>query len=71
MPRFDFTCQECGKQFDVLVSNADKHKVSCPECGTNNIKQMLSLFNTTKSGGKSDARESCHCCSNSSCAMRH
>lgn len=65
MPRFDFSCLECGKQFDVIVSNADKHKVRCPECGAGNIKQMLSLFNTTKSSGKNDSRESCHTCSNS------
>ncbi|MDD4801757.1 MAG: zinc ribbon domain-containing protein [Syntrophomonas sp.] len=51
MPVFEFRCQECGYKFDLMISNADKEKVQCPECGTRSIKQLLSSFNTAKFGG--------------------
>ncbi len=48
MPIFDFACQDCGSKFDVMISNADKDKVVCPNCSSNNIKQLLSEFHTGK-----------------------
>jgi len=54
MPIFDFTCKDCGKKFDLIISNNDKKKVKCPDCGSSEIIQLLSLFNT---GGSS--RENC------------
>ncbi len=53
MPIFDFVCKECGKQFDVKISNAEKSKVKCPECNSSNLKQLLAFFNT---GGSKSSR---------------
>ena len=56
MPIFDFECRECGNKFDLMIFNADKDKVKCPKCTSNNIKQLLSGFNTggsTRSSGPS------------------
>lgn len=50
MPIFDFICEECKKQFDIMISNADKHKVKCPDCGSGNIKQLLSPFSSSSKG---------------------
>jgi putative FmdB family regulatory protein len=47
MPIFDFACQDCGKKFDLMISNQDKHKAKCPECGSSQIKQLVSLFSTS------------------------
>ncbi|MGE5371421.1 MAG: FmdB family zinc ribbon protein [Solirubrobacterales bacterium] len=44
MPFFDFSCEECGHTFNVRVSNAEKHKVRCPACDTQKIRQLLSPF---------------------------
>jgi len=51
MPIFDFVCKDCGKQFDVKISNAEKGKVKCPECNSSNINQIFSSFgsNCTRS----------------------
>ena len=49
MPIFDFECKECGHKFDILVANKDKDKVKCLQCGSRNVKQMLSLFATSSS----------------------
>ncbi|HQA08100.1 MAG TPA: zinc ribbon domain-containing protein [Syntrophomonadaceae bacterium] len=59
MPIFDFACQDCGKKFDLMISNRDKDKVTCPECGSSKVRQLLSLFNTTSSGGSKTVQPSC------------
>lgn len=59
MPLFDFECRECGHKFDLIISNADKDKAKCPQCGAANIKQLLSTFGTTRSG---NVPESCSGC---------
>ncbi|MDD2586256.1 MAG: zinc ribbon domain-containing protein [Syntrophomonadaceae bacterium] len=72
MPIFDLICLECDKKFDVLISNADKDKIICPDCGTGNVKQVLSPFNSSSSGG-SRVPDSCRSCSvggSSKCCMR-
>lgn len=61
MPIFDFLCQNCGNKFDVMISNADKNKVQCPECKSTQVKQMLSLFNTGRTG--KSVPTSCQGCS--------
>ncbi|MGI5921406.1 MAG: FmdB family zinc ribbon protein [Syntrophomonadaceae bacterium] len=64
MPIFDFACSECGNKFDVMISNSDKDKVRCPQCGSAKVEQKLSLFNTGgKSGGSPVMRDACHSCS--------
>jgi putative FmdB family regulatory protein len=59
MPIFDFLCLNCGKKFDLIISNADKNKVLCPECNSSNIKQLLSLFNTGRTGKKPAGCQEC------------
>ena len=60
MPIFDFKCQECGHKFDLMVSNANKEKVQCPQCGAVNLQQLISSFGTAKAGnGKSDSCFGC------------
>lgn len=61
MPIFDFQCKDCGKKFDLMISNAEKTNATCPECKSINIKQMLSIFNTggSKSGPVSDNCSAC------------
>mgnify|MGYP001066138142 CR=1 FL=1 len=46
MPIFDYTCRDCGKNFDIMISNNKKDQVRCPECASKNVKQKLSVFNT-------------------------
>lgn len=50
MPFFDFKCRECGHEFNIRISNQDKDKVRCPQCGTGQVRQMLSPFFTPGSG---------------------
>ncbi|MDD4171137.1 MAG: zinc ribbon domain-containing protein [Syntrophomonas sp.] len=59
MPIFDFKCQECGHKFDLMISNADKDKAQCPQCGTTNLQQLLSSFSTSRLGVAADACFGC------------
>ena len=51
MPTYEFECQECKKRFDLTmtVSEHEKRKVTCPKCGSKNVKQTVSSFQTITS----------------------
>lgn len=54
MPVYDFTCQNCGKQFDKFFRGmAEKPKADCPHCGSAQTKRGLSLVNAGESKGGS------------------
>lgn len=46
MPFFDFKCEKCNHEFNLRISNEEKSKVKCPECGHPKVKQLLSPFFT-------------------------
>jgi putative FmdB family regulatory protein len=37
MPRYDFTCQECGHVFTEIILLNDPEPVLCPKCKTNDV----------------------------------
>jgi putative FmdB family regulatory protein len=45
MPMYDFSCSQCGKDFEELVPR-DYREVPCPACGSINTKRQLSLFSS-------------------------
>ena len=67
MPIFDFFCNRCKKGFERFVfSFKDAAGILCPNCGSKEIKKMLSEFNCASgsssaggSGGKCDTTSSC------------
>lgn len=40
MPLYDYHCDACDKQFELLVRSADVS--TCPTCGTSKIKRLIS-----------------------------
>ena len=76
MPMFEFQCDQCGREFDKLVSQEGRKSVVCPECGAAGIRQKLSQFGTASRqsapGGGSDlpSPPSCAgCCKAGACGM--
>ena len=51
MPIFDFKCRQCGHSFDIMIPNADKDKVRCPECGALILPNYCPSFNTAGGPG--------------------
>lgn len=45
MPLFEFLCQDCGKQAEIIVFNLDEQP-KCPACGNSNLKKLLSAHSS-------------------------
>lgn len=49
MPIYEYTCQDCGTQFEKLVRSLTAPvEVTCPECGGTHVKKGWSIFGTGK-----------------------
>lgn len=46
MPKYDYRCLNCDKEFTVTMSieEHDKKKVTCPACGSEKVEQKRSPF---------------------------
>ena len=46
MPLFDYRCQSCAHEFEVLIRPASHGDPppSCPACGNQNLERLLSTF---------------------------
>ena len=54
MPLFEFVCATCGQPFEELVRNSSAvNEVTCPACGSSQVKKKLSTFASRISGGGS------------------
>jgi putative FmdB family regulatory protein len=41
MPLYEYTCQECGQQAELLVR--DGGALQCPQCGSPKLQKLLSI----------------------------
>lgn len=42
-PCYDYSCKDCGNQFEVIHSMNDKRDVACPKCHSIRTSKMVSL----------------------------
>ena len=49
MPMYDYSCGQCGRRFEELVTNSSQ-KVVCPDCGSEDVEKEISLFSSSKGG---------------------
>ncbi|NLS45527.1 MAG: zinc ribbon domain-containing protein [Firmicutes bacterium] len=74
MPIFEFKCRECDNKFEELLQSSDISRVTCPNCGSGEIKRLISTF---AFGGESGFKTSttgsngCRTCSGGSCSTCH
>jgi putative FmdB family regulatory protein len=66
MPIYEYNCMDCGKEFEVLVSN-DKEKVVCPTCKKTNLKKLFSTFSSIVSKEQSLPSCATNKCSTNMC----
>lgn len=44
MPLYEFRCQACEKESEVLVRSSDWKGTKCPHCGSVKLEKKLSVF---------------------------
>jgi len=69
MPLYEYRCEECRKECELLVKNMDS-RPECPECGSRKMSKLLSVIGApvVDGGRSSSARESAETCGRSECA---
>src|SRR6478609_2158877 len=48
MPLYEYACQECGKESELLVNSSTQPV--CPKCGSSKIDKLLSIVATHSRG---------------------
>ena len=62
MPIYEYTCGDCGRDFEALVRGAEQPE--CPRCGKSNLLKRLSVP-AAHVAGSADA----HCPVKDACGM--
>lgn len=45
MPIYEYRCEDCGKTFEVFTrSCCGGEKKECPDCGSQKVKRVFSVF---------------------------
>ena len=42
MPIYEYTCEKCNCDFEMLVTSTDDRHVTCPKCDSNQVNKLLS-----------------------------
>ncbi len=68
MPIYEYTCVQCGHEFEKLVFNTST-PIACPTCHAHKVKKKFSTFGMKSAGTfVSSSGSGCAACSSSSCA---
>ena len=57
MPLYEYRCQDCGAEFEELVSFSARDDVVCEQCGSKNVERLVSGF----ASGSDSAGDSAVC----------
>jgi putative FmdB family regulatory protein len=49
MPLYEYACQECGKESELLVNGSSQP--ACPKCGSLKVDKLLSIVAAPSRGG--------------------
>jgi len=57
MPIFEFICESCEESFEELLRfGSNSEQIICPECGSEQVRKLISTFATKFSGGQNVSR---------------
>ena len=69
MPIYEFHCDKCEKDSEILVRSSKWQGTKCPHCGSTKLSKRLSVFASAAGGTESaapacggDGSGSCGCC---------
>jgi putative FmdB family regulatory protein len=55
MPIYEFYCEKCEKESEILVRSSKWRGARCPHCGSAKLSKKLSVFASASAGGSSPA----------------
>jgi len=53
MPIYEFHCEKCDQDSEILVRSKDWQGTKCPECGSTKLIKKLSVFASSTAGENS------------------
>ncbi|MBL8891834.1 MAG: zinc ribbon domain-containing protein [Planctomycetaceae bacterium] len=67
MPIYEYRCQKCHAEFELLVRGSEKPE--CPQCESAKLERRLSVVAAPGSGGSDPLPSSGGMCGRPQCAM--
>ncbi len=67
MPIYEFHCEKCDKDSEILVRSSDWKGTKCPQCGSDRLEKKFSVFASANAGG-SESSPSCETKRSGCCA---
>ncbi|HWF19438.1 MAG TPA: FmdB family zinc ribbon protein [Verrucomicrobiae bacterium] len=58
MPIYEFHCEKCEKDSEILVRSSEWEGTKCPHCGSTKLSKKLSVF-ASSTGGANAPDPSC------------
>ncbi len=60
MPLYEFSCCECGVEFEKLVRRQDETaELKCPQCGSGKLEEKISAFASFSKGRSASSSAAC------------
>ena len=47
MPIYEFSCDECGRVFDLMILGQGQVEMKCPDCGCAEVTKLISTTSHT------------------------
>jgi putative FmdB family regulatory protein len=60
MPIYEFHCDQCDQDSEILVRSSKWKGTKCPHCGSAKLSKMLSVFASSVGGSQLGAKRSCN-----------
>ena len=63
MPIYEFYCEKCERDSEILVRSTDWKNAECPHCGSKKLSKKFSTFASAGAGESSFGKgNGGHCC---------
>ncbi len=59
MPIYEFHCDKCERDSEILVRTSDWKGTKCPHCGSTKLAKKLSVFASAVANGSAGEAPSC------------
>jgi putative FmdB family regulatory protein len=70
MPLYEYECAKCGEVVEILWRGSEDEKgLSCPVCGSSELRRKLSAFSARVNSGSTGTGASAASCPTGTCPL--